>query len=89
MHELLRILIRAGAHVLKRFTMVSSLSSDLPLDSPLFSNRFFISSCMHSFNLPINSIKGCPPLSPQIVDCLVKIWYMFVGGHSSPMREAR
>ncbi len=36
----------AGAHVLKRFTMVSSLSSALPLDSPLFSNLFFISSCI-------------------------------------------
>ena len=47
----------AGAHVLKRFTMVSSLSSDLPLDSPLFNNLFFISSCMSFADLPINSTE--------------------------------
>lgn len=40
------IVLTAKAYVLKRFTMVPSLSSDLPLDSPRFNNLFFISSCI-------------------------------------------
>ena len=42
-----------SAHVRNRFTMVSSLSSALPLDSPRFSSLFFISSCRDASHQPL------------------------------------